>query len=204
MRRIATALAVASSAVTLTAVAAIPAHHSAVPTTEAAANSAPVSAIAAPALPAGRSDEWYIRASRSLKRQPLSVTRTPSHLVPRHVSKPVHLAARSHSTRVHTVHTHVFASSSSSEAWANEPFSIRVANCESGGGPSDHHTYYDGDAHLRDPNGHDGKWQFAPTTWYSVGGTGNPADASEAEQDYRAWVLWKRDGWGQWECAGMV
>lgn len=140
-----------------------------------------------------------VRISRSFARRPLP---KPTH------HKPV-AAAVVHVTPTPRTTTRVVAkpryvSSSTAEQWAHDPFSIRVANCESGGGPSDHHTYYDGDAHLRDPNGHDGKWQFAPSTWYSVGGTGNAADASEAEQDYRAWLLWKRDGWGQWECAHLV
>lgn len=93
---------------------------------------------------------------------------------------------------------------SSAHAWANTPFAIRVANCESGGGWMDLSPTYDGNPHLRDANGHYGKWQFAPATWWGVGGTGNPADASEAEQDYRAWLLWKRDGWAPWECAHLV
>lgn len=93
---------------------------------------------------------------------------------------------------------------SSAEAWANTPFAIRVANCESGDGPSDTSPTYDGDPYLRDPNGHYGKWQFLPETWWSVGGTGNAADASVSEQDYRAWLLWKREGWAPWQCAGMV
>lgn len=94
--------------------------------------------------------------------------------------------------------------SGSARAWANSPFSVRVANCESGGGWADLSPTYDGNPHLRDPNGHYGKWQFAPATWWGVGGSGNPADASEAEQDYRAWLLWQRDGWSPWECAHLV
>ncbi len=91
---------------------------------------------------------------------------------------------------------------SSAEAWANTPYAIRVANCESGGGRGDTSATYDGNPHLRAANGHYGKWQFSLPTWQSVGGSGNPADASVYEQDYRAWLLWKRDGWSQWQCAG--
>lgn len=94
--------------------------------------------------------------------------------------------------------------------WAHQTHSIKVANCESA--DLQHWPYSDGThylggdkgIHLRDPNGHDGKWQFAPATWRSVGGVGNAADATEAEQDYRAWLLWKRDGWGPWSCHTMV
>ncbi len=95
-------------------------------------------------------------------------------------------------------------SNSSATAWAHSPFAVRVANCESGGGPSDTSSTYDGNPHLRAANGHYGKWQFALGTWWGVGGTGNPADASESEQDYRAWLLWQRDGWSPWQCASMV
>ena len=50
-----------------------------------------------------------------------------------------------------------------------------IAACESGGNPS-----------TNTGNGFYGKYQFTQETWQSVGGTGNPAAASEAEQDRRA------------------
>lgn len=93
------------------------------------------------------------------------------------------------------------------QRWAHGNFQVRVANCESADlrhWPHSSGKHYIGDAHLRDPNGHYGKWQFAPPTWRGVGGSGNPADATEREQDYRAWLLWRRDGWGQWSCASLV
>lgn len=34
--------------------------------------------------------------------------------------------------------------------------------------------------------------------WKTFGGTGDPADASEAEQDYRAWLYYQRSGWHPW------
>jgi hypothetical protein len=86
--------------------------------------------------------------------------------------------------------------------WANQSFSIRVANCESGG--TRQGRTYNGSPHDKNNPNYRGKWQFSWTTWRTVGGVGDPADASEAEQDYRAWLLWKRDGWGQWECASLV
>lgn len=35
-----------------------------------------------------------------------------------------------------------------------------------------------------------GAWQFLPSTWRSVGGTGRAENASAAEQDFRAALLW--------------
>jgi hypothetical protein len=43
-----------------------------------------------------------------------------------------------------------------------------------------------------------GKFQFSWNTWRSVGGSGDPANASPAEQDARARALQQRSGWGQW------
>jgi membrane protein involved in colicin uptake len=91
-----------------------------------------------------------------------------------------------------------------SYVWAHRSFSIAVANCESGGGPGDNSSSYDGNAYLRDPNGHYGKWQFDYSTWRDVGGSGNPASASIAEQDARAYRLYLQRGWQPWQCARMV
>jgi hypothetical protein len=67
-----------------------------------------------------------------------------------------------------------------------------IAACESGSNPqavSANGTYR-------------GKYQFSTSTWASVGGTGDPAAAPEAEQDQRAAVLYARSGAGQWPVCG--
>jgi cell wall-associated NlpC family hydrolase len=67
----------------------------------------------------------------------------------------------------------------------------RLAQCESSGDFTNRDT---------GRNGHFGGFQFAPATWASVGGRGNPADASVTEQLKRAKILLARSGPGQWEC----
>jgi hypothetical protein len=64
-----------------------------------------------------------------------------------------------------------------------------LAKCESGGNPR-----------AVNPAGYYGLYQFSVATWRSVGGSGNPVDASPAEQLYRAKLLYKRGGAGQWGC----
>jgi len=66
-----------------------------------------------------------------------------------------------------------------------------IAACESGGNPS-----------ADTGNGFYGKYQFTLETWQAVGGTGNPAHASEAEQDRRAAALYAQAGAGQWPVCG--
>jgi Transglycosylase-like domain len=66
-----------------------------------------------------------------------------------------------------------------------------IAACESGGNPS-----------TNTGNGFFGKYQFTQSTWQSVGGTGNPAAAPEAEQDRRAAMLLARSGSSQWPVCG--
>jgi uncharacterized protein YabE (DUF348 family) len=68
-----------------------------------------------------------------------------------------------------------------------------LAGCESGGNPR-----------AVNPAGYYGLYQFALSTWYSVGGTGNPVDASPSEQTYRAQVLYQRSGAGQWPVCGPL
>jgi hypothetical protein len=67
-----------------------------------------------------------------------------------------------------------------------------IAACESGGDPeavSSDGTYR-------------GKYQFDAGTWESVGGSGDPAAAPEAEQDYRAALLYSESGSSPWPICG--
>jgi hypothetical protein len=67
-----------------------------------------------------------------------------------------------------------------------------IAACESGGNPeavSSDGTYR-------------GKYQFDQGTWESVGGHGDPAAAPEAEQDYRAALLYSESGSSPWPVCG--
>ena len=66
-----------------------------------------------------------------------------------------------------------------------------IAACESGGDPT-----------AVNAAGYYGKYQFDEATWASVGGSGNPAEASEAEQDYRAALLYSRAGSSPWPVCG--
>ena len=72
------------------------------------------------------------------------------------------------------------------------PVLERIAACESGGDP----TAVSADGQYR------GKYQFSRQTWREVGGSGDPAQASEAEQDRMAARLLRRAGTSPWpNCA---
>jgi len=80
------------------------------------------------------------------------------------------------------------------KASSDDPATVleRIAQCESGGDPtavSRDHRYF-------------GKYQFSKATWRTVGGEGNPAKASEDEQDMRAMRLYKRRGTAPWPVCG--
>lgn len=64
-----------------------------------------------------------------------------------------------------------------------------LAQCESSGNPR-----------AVNPAGYYGLYQFSLSTWRSVGGSGNPVDASPAEQTARAQTLYNKAGAGQWGC----
>jgi peptidoglycan hydrolase CwlO-like protein len=67
-----------------------------------------------------------------------------------------------------------------------------IAQCESGGNPA-----------AVSPGGtYRGKYQFLPETWRAVGGTGDPAAASESEQDLRANILYQQVGASAWPVCG--
>ncbi|HEX8120463.1 MAG TPA: transglycosylase family protein [Solirubrobacteraceae bacterium] len=63
-----------------------------------------------------------------------------------------------------------------------------IAQCESGGDP----TAVSSDGRYR------GKYQFSRATWRSLGGSGDPAAAPEAEQDRLAAKLMAKQGPSAW------
>ncbi len=68
----------------------------------------------------------------------------------------------------------------------------RIAQCESGGNPR-----------AVSPDGtYRGKYQFDMETWRGLGGTGDPAEAPESEQDRLAVKLYRQRGTAPWgNCA---
>lgn len=68
----------------------------------------------------------------------------------------------------------------------------QIAECESNFNPR---------AVNQSNNAHFGLFQFKLATWQSMGGSGNPIDASPREQFERAKKLQAAAGWGQWACA---
>ncbi len=68
-----------------------------------------------------------------------------------------------------------------------------LAQCESGGLPW-----------AVSPYGYYGLYQFALSTWYGVGGHGNPIDATAGEQTYRAQLLYERAGSAPWPVCGYL
>ena len=77
-------------------------------------------------------------------------------------------------------------------AVAVPPHLEAIAACESGGNPQA----------VSSTGAYRGKYQFSPSTWAAVGGSGDPAAAPEAEQDRRAAILYARSGAGQWPVCG--
>jgi hypothetical protein len=72
------------------------------------------------------------------------------------------------------------------------PILTKIAKCESGGDPT-----------AVDPSGtYRGKYQFDRGTWAAMGGSGDPAKASAAEQDRRALKLYRARGTSPWPVCG--
>jgi len=68
----------------------------------------------------------------------------------------------------------------------------RIARCESGGNPRA----------ISASGQYRGKYQFSRATWRAMGGTGDPARASESEQDRRAAKLLAMRGTSPWPTCG--
>lgn len=95
------------------------------------------------------------------------------------------------------LHESRFPTSGGSEAGTTSEVKLpkilkKIARCESGGNPR-----------AISPSGrYRGKYQFDLQTWRSVGGQGDPAKATEAEQDRRALRLYRKRGTAPWpNCA---
>jgi peptidoglycan hydrolase-like protein with peptidoglycan-binding domain len=82
---------------------------------------------------------------------------------------------------------------SASTSGSSDATLARIAQCESGGDP----TAVSADGTYR------GKYQFDRETWAQMGGTGDPADAPEAEQDRIAAKLLAARGTAPWPVCGQ-
>lgn len=67
-----------------------------------------------------------------------------------------------------------------------------LAQCESGGNPRE----------VSSNGEYRGLYQFTMGTWASVGGNGDPINASSDEQTYRAQILYRRSGDSPWPVCG--
>jgi hypothetical protein len=85
------------------------------------------------------------------------------------------------------------SSGASSPAGSSSATLAKIAQCESGGDP----TAVSADGTYR------GKYQFDRETWQQMGGTGDPADAPEAEQDRIAAKLLAERGTAPWPVCGQ-
>ena len=78
-------------------------------------------------------------------------------------------------------------------AYLGGPYAIPtyIVMCESGG------NY----RAVNPSSGAGGAYQILPSTWAAYGGKGLPQNASKAEQDRIAALIWANDGPGAWSCA---
>jgi hypothetical protein len=100
-------------------------------------------------------------------------------------------APRTLRTRVKRLRQDLLRARRTSAAVSTPGYLQAIAACESGGNPA-----------TNTGSGFYGKYQFTQSTWASVGGTGNPAAAPEAEQDRRAAALYAQAGSSPWPVCG--
>jgi hypothetical protein len=120
------------------------------------------------------------------------VARLQGHQLPRHYRRTVRAWSVDKLARHHRhLRRELRAARRARAASHASPALQAIAACESGGNPR-----------TDTGNGFYGKYQFTLSTWQAVGGSGNPARASEAEQDRRAATLLAQAGPGQWPVCG--
>jgi Transglycosylase-like domain len=148
------------------------------------------SVLAVPSAALAAVDDDALHPSGKLTHDP----RLKHRLVREHVR----LAPKSNARRLRSLpvsvlreRNHRLRTRAARNAPAASPMLEAIAACESGGNPS-----------TDTGNGFYGKYQFTQQTWQSVGGSGNPAQASEAEQDRRAARLYAQSGASPWPVCG--
>ena len=94
--------------------------------------------------------------------------------------------------KVRTAQRHARRTTERRQGAAVPPQLQAIAACGSGGNP----------AAIGGGGAYRGKYQFDQGTWASVGGSGDPAAAPEAEQDKRAAMLYARSGASSWPVCG--
>jgi hypothetical protein len=105
---------------------------------------------------------------------------------------PMNAKAQMHAARrMHRIEKRARDRRRAAAAPATPGYLAAIAACESGGNPA-----------TNTGNGFYGKYQFDLQTWASVGGSGLPSDAGEAEQDRRAAMLYARSGAAPWPVCG--
>lgn len=106
-------------------------------------------------------------------------------------------ASVSASRAVAPVTTTTVPSSTPEQAWVNSGPVRCIRRAESGDAahPAGDYQRTDGP----EPDG--AAYQFNLKTWMGIGGRGLPSSAAPAEQDYRAYLLWLKYGFSQWQTA---
>jgi hypothetical protein len=94
--------------------------------------------------------------------------------------------SKRHHGRAEAAQLHRFGASASSDGVAASTW-LALRDCESG-------DDYSADT----GNGYYGAYQFSASTWWSIGYSGLPSDASPAVQDAAAQALLASQGWGAW------
>lgn len=135
--------------------------------------------VPSPAPSATKHRQPHLRASRSMRRHRLA-------------SKP-HAPAKAITSEPRAGHPSVDPPSSDVPAPDGSLHWDALANCEASGNPRavSMGRYF-------------GLYQFDLSTWAAVGGTGNPVDASPAEQTARAQQLYDDRGTAPWPRCGYL
>jgi L-cysteine/cystine lyase len=156
---------------------------------------APAAAAVSAPLPAGGGDAVapLLRVAKApLVRRDVHAARTLARIQGRRLRRSYRAtisawpAARIH-RHTETLHRKLRRARRAAQRSTASPALQAIAVCESGGDPR-----------TDTGNGFYGKYQFTLSTWQALGGTGNPAQAPESEQDRRAATLLSRAGAGQW------